>query len=120
MEKQNISVDPQDAQDNKIMGVLAYLGILILVPILKAKESPFARFHVNQGLVLFIASFAYSTVVWIVTFVLTMISPSLSLIGSLLSIVSIGFLVLIVLGIINAVNGVTKELPIIGKYRIIK
>jgi len=31
----------KDAEDNKIMGILAYLGILVLVPILAAKESPF-------------------------------------------------------------------------------
>lgn len=117
---ENITVDPKDAQDNKVMGILAYLGILVLVPIFAAKESPFARFHANQGLVLLIASFAYSVIVWIVTFVLALVSPGLALIGTLLSLVSLVFLVLMIIGIINAAKGETKELPVIGKYRILK
>jgi hypothetical protein len=48
-DNENIAIDPQDAQDNKIMAILAYLGLLFLVPFLAAKESPFARFHTNQG-----------------------------------------------------------------------
>ena len=33
---------------------------------------------------------------------------------------SIVFIVLVIIGIINVVNGEMKELPIIGKYRLIK
>ncbi len=51
--------DPNDINQNKIMAILAYFGILVVIPILAAKESKFARFHANQGLVLFIASVAY-------------------------------------------------------------
>ena len=40
-----LQFDPSDVEKNKVMGVLAYLGILVLIPILAAKESPFARFH---------------------------------------------------------------------------
>ncbi|MEI8042594.1 MAG: DUF4339 domain-containing protein [Verrucomicrobiota bacterium] len=41
--------DPADVDKNKIFAVLAYLGILFLVPLLAAKESRFARYHTNQG-----------------------------------------------------------------------
>ena len=47
-----IEFDNQDIQNNKIMAILSYFGILVLVPILAAKESKFARFHANQGLIL--------------------------------------------------------------------
>jgi uncharacterized membrane protein len=117
---ENFTVDPKDVQDNKIMAILAYLGILVLVPILAAKESPFARFHANQGLVLLITSIAYSIAVWIITGVLAVISLRLTLIGMLLSLVSFVFVVLMIIGIINAVKGEAKELPIIGKYSILK
>lgn len=33
----------------KLLAVLAYLGILVLIPILVAKEDKFVRFHANQG-----------------------------------------------------------------------
>lgn len=41
--------DPRDIQNNKVMAILAYFGILVLIPIFAAKESKFARFHANQG-----------------------------------------------------------------------
>jgi uncharacterized membrane protein len=116
---ENISFDPKDVQNNKVMGILAYLGILVLVPIFAAKESPFARFHANQGLVLIIASIAYYIVLFIVTVLLALLSPKLAFIGVLLYIISLVFLVLIIIGIINAAKGEAKELPIIGKYRIL-
>ena len=47
--------DPADIENNKVMAVLAYFGILVLIPIFAAKESKFARFHANQGLVLWLA-----------------------------------------------------------------
>ena len=41
--------DIRDAQDNKVMAILAYFGPLVLIPIFAAKESRFARYHANQG-----------------------------------------------------------------------
>lgn len=49
-----------DVESNKVMAVLSYLGILVLIPLLGAKNSPFARFHTNQGLILCIATILYS------------------------------------------------------------
>ena len=108
----------KDAEDNKIMGILAYIGILVLVPILAAKDSPFARFHANQGCILCIIAIAFYMIMFIVGFILPF---SLYLILSLLYLVGgLGIIVLAILGIINAVNGEMKELPIIGKYTILK
>ena len=47
--------DKADVEQNKVMAILAYFGILVLIPILAAKDSKFARFHANQGLLLCIA-----------------------------------------------------------------
>ena len=54
--------DPNDIKSNKGVSVLAYFGLLFLVPLLAAKDSKFARFHTNQGIVLFILSIAFSLV----------------------------------------------------------
>ena len=43
--------ESQDIQDNKVMNILAYIGILVLVPIFAAKNSKVARFSSNQGLI---------------------------------------------------------------------
>lgn len=105
-----------DAEKNKVMGIIAYFWILWLVPILAAKESPFARFHANQGLVLWIVSIAIN----IVSSILGII-PVVGIIFSILAaIVSIACLVLAILGIISAVKGEMKPLPLIGEIKIIK
>jgi uncharacterized membrane protein len=99
--------DAADVDKNKVMGILSYLGPLWLVPLLAAKDSPFAKYHCNQGLVLILTAVA----VWIVNMVLVFIP----IIGWLLMFcLSIGLLVLCVMGIINAANGVCKPLPLIG------
>ena len=99
--------DKDDIEKNKVMGLLAY--ILFFIPLLAAKDSPFAKYHANQGLVLFICGLIAS-VVWIIPILGWIIAPILSIVITVLA----------VIGIINAVNGKAKELPIIGKYKILK
>ncbi|MBP5194225.1 MAG: DUF4870 domain-containing protein, partial [Clostridia bacterium] len=92
------------------------LGILVLIPILAAKDSKFARFHSNQGLVLLICEVVVSIVLGILSVI-----PYVGIVFAILSwIVSIVFFVFLILGIVNAVQGKAKELPIIGKFKILK
>ena len=112
MSQENFTADPQDVQANKVMAILAYFGLFVLIPLFAAKESPFARFHTNQGLILLIAGF----VIWLVSTVLTFVSPFFGIIN-LLNFVIIVFAII---GIINAAKGEMKELPLVGKFRIIK
>lgn len=120
------SSDVNDVQNNKMMAVLAYLGILVLVPLFAAKESKFARYHANQGLVLAIAEIAFAIAYSIIVSILTGLLFSAgawglwSVITTLLGLLWLVFLVLAIIGIVNAVNGRMKELPIIGKIRILK
>ena len=103
------SFDPEDINKNKIFAILAYLGILVLVPIFAAKDSKFAKFHANQGLLLFIAEIAGSVI------------SIIPILGTLVSfVVSIACFALAIIGIINAAKGEAKELPVIGKYEILK
>lgn len=110
-----------DAANNKAMGILAYIGILVLVPIFAAKDSPFARYHANQGLVLAITEIAYGILIGILNAVFFAISVRL---GAILSpIFGLGylvFLVFMILGIVNAANGQMKPLPVIGGITILK
>ena len=112
--------DKADIEQNKAMSILAYFGPLVLIPIFAAKNSKFARYHSNQGLVLLLAAIAYGIVYGILSTIIYAISWRLGFIVSIIGLVSILFTVLAIIGIINAVNGRAKELPIIGKYRILK
>lgn len=111
----------EDIQQNKVMAVLAYLGILVLVPIFAAPSSKFARYHANQGLVLIILEVVYAIVNTVISSIFYFISFMLGSIVSLLfGIAGLVLFVFCILGIVNAANGKAKELPIIGKIRILK
>ena len=109
------SFDPADVQANKVMGVLAYLSWLVLIPLFAARNSPFARFHCNQGIVLALAE--------VLAGVILGIARRLPLIGWVFRLVgilaSVAWIVLAVIGILNALNGRAKELPLIGGINIL-
>ena len=46
--------DAKDVADNKAVAALSYISILFLVPLLLKKDSPFAKAHAKQGLILFL------------------------------------------------------------------
>lgn len=111
---------PEDIAQHKAMGILAYLGPLVLISIFAAPGSKFARYHSNQGLVLLLAEIAYSIIYGILSSVILAISWRLYFIVTIIGLVSLIFLVLAVIGIINAVNGRAKELPVIGGIKLLK
>ncbi|MBR4768894.1 MAG: hypothetical protein IK088_07950 [Lachnospiraceae bacterium] len=108
--------EEKDIQDNKVMGILAYLFLLVLVPIFAAKESKYARFHANQGLVLLIIEGAVSITMAVLGWI-----PVLGWIVDVLGwIINVGCAVLAVFGIVFVAKGQAKELPVIGKFQILK
>ena len=112
--------DPTDIQNNKTMGILSYIGLLVLVPIFAAKDSKFARFHANQGLVLVIAQAIVTTVLSITAAILGMIPYIGWLLALLIRLIIPVVYIPSIIGIINAAKGQAKELPIIGGIRILK
>ncbi len=106
-------VQPDKAQNsfsstprkNTAMAIIAY--IIFFVPLLtEAKNDPFVKYHVKQGLVLFIGAI----IVWFIKQVFPVIGWIIS------PLFSIAILIFIIIGIINAVNGVKKPLPFIGSF----
>jgi uncharacterized membrane protein len=112
--------DAQDIQNNKVMAIFAYIGLFALIPLFAAKESKFARFHTNQGLILLILEVAFSIVYGILRAIILFISWRLYFLVIILGLPGFVFLALAILGIVNVSNGKAKELPVIGKYRILK
>lgn len=111
--------DPADIQTNNLLSQLSYLGILVLIPIFLVKNSRFSRFHANQGLLLIIANAAVYVLNFICGFLtglwwgfVILLIPALAL-GAAMTALS-------VLGIINAVRGKAKELPLIGKFKLLR
>ncbi len=89
----------------KFMSAIGYLGILCLVPLLLERKSTFAQHHGKQGLVLLIA--------WMILWIGNII-PILGQVVWVLG--SVAFIILIILGMINAFAGRLWEMPILGGY----
>jgi uncharacterized membrane protein len=114
--------DEEDVNANKGVSYLAY--IIFLIPLLAAPDSKFARFHSNQGLILFLTAVAFS----VFTTILSVVFGMIPLVGGILGTIAwlIGMvagaavLALAIIGLINVSNGLGKELPVIGKIRLIK
>ena len=122
MNEENIVFNSEDVASNKVMGILAYLGILFLVPLLAAKDSQYARFHTNQGSVLFIFDIVMWIIRLVVNFVITFANLGiLSFVGTIISnLLGLLCLALIIVGIVNACSGEPKKLPIIGSITLYK
>lgn len=106
------TITKKDIETNKVWAIVAYLGIIgiIIVMLTEGKDSPFAKFHLNQSLPLAIAAFGGSAVL-----------AAIPILGwLLLPFFSIAVIVLVVMGIINAAQGQVKRLPIVGNFELIK
>jgi uncharacterized membrane protein len=93
------------AHKNMPMAILSYIGPLVIVSYLTAKDDPFVKFHIKQGLVLFIIEIA----VWVLS---GMFWP----LWMLFRLVNLGTFILSVVGIVNVTQGKEKELPLVGGW----
>lgn len=104
--------------DGKLYAILGYiLPFLFFLPMVidSLKGNTFARFHANQQLILLI--------LWIgVQFVLGNVLYMVLGMGAyaLMPILNLAILVLAIMGIVHAAQGQTKELPIVGKFKLLK
>jgi len=94
----------KDVEENKINAILSYFGIFIIIPLLSesAKKSKFAKFHMNQGLTLLLAGLVVS---WI---------PFVNMIVGLI------LIVFWLIGLLGAVQGEMRKIPVLGDITLIK
>lgn len=103
---------PASGGDNtKILAIVGYIfPILFFIPLITdAKNNPFAKFHANQQLLLLIW-YVIANVIVIIPLLGWVASPIMWVIGVILAI----------MGVINAAGGALKQLPIIGKYTLLR
>ncbi len=95
-------------EKNTGMAIIAY--IIFFIPLLTdAKKDPFVKFHVKQGLIIFIGWFVIGIIGYILSFI--------PFVGWMISrLLNVLLFVLMIVGIMNAAKGERKPLPIIGKF----
>ena len=131
VEDSTAEFDADDIAKNKGLSLFSYLGILLLIPLFAAKDSKFARFHINQGLTLFLAGSAVQVVQNILNAVINGVRYSLPgmvfyeigtalhwIVTILFVIVGLALAVLAIIGIVNACSGKAKTLPVLGNLHL--
>lgn len=108
-----------DIEQNKLLAVLSYFSLLVILPIFLAKESKYARFHANQGMILMIVTMGWQFASSMLSLAFSRFWWQLRFVLPFTGIVYILLLVLFVMGVANALSGKAKELPLIGKFRIL-
>ncbi|WP_353183441.1 DUF4870 domain-containing protein [Parapedobacter lycopersici] len=94
----------------RTQSILSYLGIFWLIAYFagKGQRDPLSAYHLKQGLGLLVIGIFFNVAVFIISLVSSMVASAVSYAGVLL-------LLLMVFGIIHAINEVKKPLPVIGK-----
>ena len=103
--------------NEKVFGILAYFGILWLIPLL-AGNTQFSKFHANQGIILFI----FDIIIGIVAGVFAVIPFAGWVVAGIIGgIGGLALFILAIMGIVNAANGQMKPVPVLGNlFTIVK
>ena len=113
------SYDQEDITRNKIVCALSYMSGLFFLPFVVCPDYRNGRFHANQALVLLITSVAGNVMFRIAKSILSVVH-----LGWIAGIASWfwGLLVflLMIFGIVNVLNGRARELPLIGKIKLLR
>ncbi len=113
-------IPENEIEEAKSLVWLSYLGILFLVPLLAQKDNRFAKFHAKQGMVLFFYEVAWGIIavfLWLIFWgiaaatggALTICVP---LVGLLIFAGWVFFVVISIIGIIQAVQGNMWRCPL--------
>ena len=107
------------AKEDTTVALLAYLtpiafgiGIVIAIVMHNGKKTNLGAYHLRQSLGLLLTALA-SWVPCIIISMIPVVNMLMLLIGPLLG---IAFFVLWVMGLLSAINGQMKPLPVVGEY----
>lgn len=110
--QENTSEDTAQGQSiDQVTGVAAVAYLLFFLPLITNRDNEFAMYHANQGLLLLLTSVVINTIGTIIPILGWFI---------LLPLGNIFVIVLFFMGVIRALNGQKKPLPLIGGFDVLK
>ena len=116
------------SSDAVLLAALGYVPLLFFLPLWVGTKEPFARFHGRQSLVMFAFVLVFNILVSICDLVLGRILGGMFLIGFFFrvvawlihypagGIVALAYVVLAVMGIVQAATGQYWRIPVVGVY----
>ncbi len=113
--------DPRDIARNRVLGGLGYLSILFIIPLIACRNSRYARYCANQGLLVMIVQIAVALVFWVLGWMLGWIPVIGWLVGAAKWLVNAVISLTVIYHAILAISsGDARELPFIGHITLIR
>ena len=106
----------RDAREGRWMSALCYLWILWVIPFFCKRSSPFVRYHLGQGLMLLLMDCLGATflgISFVLNTILPVSAPAFLALGEVALLLSC---LLKLFGMVCALGGKAKELPLVGSY----
>jgi uncharacterized membrane protein len=97
-----LNITPEEAEAGKTMAIIAYFIFFVPLLVEDAKKNKFAMYHTEQSIVLLILN--------VIIGIVGTITCGIGLI------LYIPLLVFYIMGIINAVKGEAKPVPLVGQF----
>lgn len=98
----SLNITPEEIQSGKTMAIISYLIFFIPLLMDDMKKNKFVMFHTEQSILLLILNIAAG--------IIGTITCGIGLV------LYIPWLILLIMGIMNAANGEVKPLPLIGQF----
>jgi uncharacterized membrane protein len=102
MADRQLNIPPEEIEAGKTMAIISYFIFFVPLIVDDAKNNKFAMFHTEQSIVLLIIN--------VIVGILGTITCGIGLV------LYIPLLIFYVMGIINAVQGQVKEVPLVGQF----
>ena len=101
-ETRELNITPEEIESGKTMAIVAYFIFFVPLLVEDAKNNKFAMYHTEQAIVLLILNV-----------ILAIVGTITCGIGLILY---IPWLVLFIMGVVNAVKGEVKPVPLVGSF----
>jgi fumarate reductase subunit D len=95
-------------EQDKVQLILAYLGILALVPLLTVKDSEFVKWHAKNGLVLGVGGGIAISVVF------GILGQIVGILGCLAPLAYLGLLIVDIMAMLKALKGERWRIPLVS------
>lgn len=115
MEQTNNTAQQDQGKTIAILSYITLIGWIVAIVMHGSNKTQLGAYHIRQSLGFMIFSIALVIVFSLITFAILMAAPFIGILFSLISwLLYIGIIVLWIIGLINAINGQMKPIPIIG------
>ena len=105
-----------DKSNIKLLSVLAYIGPLFVMGLFAVeKDSPEVKFHSRQGGILFALVALLYFVSYVISYFIYFFPAFSEIVGLLiLVLISVGWFILVIMGVSGALRGEMNPLPLVG------